>query len=266
MRIAACQIISGTDKAVNLRQIEQLAGEAAAEGADLAIFPEFAMYAVPALSSEFLTQAETLDGAFVGELKRIASEHGIAIVAGMHEAIDGEDRAYNTLVAVDAEGRILGAYRKQHLYDAFGYRESDFICPGPLEAPVTIEVSGVTAGLLTCYDLRFPEAARTHADAGVHVLLFPAAWVPGPRKEDHWKTLARARAIENTIYVAAISQGPPKVGTGGSLIIDPFGLVLGELGEANGVAVARIDPARIEQVRAVNPSLANRRYGVEPRS
>lgn len=264
MKIAACQIVSGTDKSANLAEIERLAREAAAEGAKLAVFPEFAMYDTPTLSKEFLAQAEPLDGAFVTALKRIASDHGISIVAGMHEQIVSEDRAYNTLVAVDPERGVVGIYRKQHLYDAFGFMESDYICPGGTDAPTTFELDGITVGLLTCYDLRFPEAARVHADAGVDVLVYPAAWVPGPRKEDHWKTLARARAIENTIYVAAISQGPPTVGTGGSLIVDPTGLVLGELGEANGLVIARIDPERIEKVRSFNPSLKNRRYAVVP--
>lgn len=261
MKIAASQIVSGTNKAENLVEIARLAAQAASDGADLAVFPEFAMYYTPRQDSAFVQQAESLDGEFVTALRKIADEHGIMLIAGMHEKIDGEDRAYNTLVAVAPQDGLVGVYHKQHLYDAFGYKESDFIRPGELDGPITIEVGDVKVGLLTCYDLRFPEAARTHADAGVHVLVYPAAWMPGPRKEDHWNTLARARAIENTMYVAAISQGPP-FGTGGTLIVDPMGLVLGEIGEANGIAVAHIEPERIEKVRSFNPSLANRRYAV----
>lgn len=262
MKIAACQMVSGTDKVENLRLIAGLAAEAAAEGASVAVFPEFAMYDTPNLTAEFLGEAESLDGSFVTALKQIAREHGLVIVAGMHESIEGEDRAFNTLVAVRPDGEVAGVYHKQHLYDAFGFKESDFIRPGTLSDPVTVDVDGVRIGLLTCYDLRFPEASRRHADAGVHALLYPAAWVPGPRKEDHWNTLSRARAIENTVYVVAVSQGPPTVGTGGSIIVDPTGLTLGELGEASGVIVAKIDPARVAAVRDFNPSLANRRYTV----
>lgn len=264
MKIAACQMASGTDKNENLKEIARLTAEAAAEGADLAVFPEFAMHYPPVLSKEFLADAESLDGHFVGELKKLAVQHGLTIIAGMHEEIPGDERAFNTLVAVGPDGELKGVYHKQHLYDAFGLVESDYICPAPLDGPVTFELDGVKIGLLTCYDIRFPEAARRHADAGVDLLVYPAAWAPGPRKEDHWNTLARARAIENTIYVAAVSQGPPIAGTGGSLIIDPMGLVLGELGEASGVAVARIDAARVEHVRSFNPSLKNRRYTVTP--
>lgn len=264
MKIAACQMVSGTDKRENLREIERLTALAAAEGAKVAVFPEFAMYDTLNLDAEFLGESESLDGKFVTELKRVSAEHGIVIVAGMHEEIEGEDRAFNTLVAVHPEAGVAAVYHKQHLYDAFGFKESDFIRPGAVSEPVTFDVDGVKIGLLTCYDLRFPEISRRHTDAGVHVLLYPAAWVPGPRKEDHWNTLSRARAIENTIYVVAVTQGPPTVGTGGTIIIDPMGLTLGELGEANGIIVAAIEPDRVEAVRGFNPSLANRRYAVAP--
>ena len=264
MRIAACQITSGTDKTANLAEISRRVAEAVAEGADLAVFPEFAMYDTPELSRSFVDAAESLDGEFVTALVGLASKHRIAIVAGMHERGAGASLASNTLVAIDPDRGLVEIYRKQHLYDAFGYRESEFITPGPAGAPVVIEVGGVTVGLLTCYDLRFPEAAREVVDAGAEVILYPAAWMPGPRKEDHWKTLVRARAIENTAYVVAVSQGPPLVGVGGSLLVDPSGLVLGELGEADGVIIARIDRERLARVRSVNPCLANRRYAVVP--
>ncbi|MFT4232356.1 MAG: carbon-nitrogen hydrolase family protein [Leucobacter sp.] len=285
MKLALCQTCSGTDKAANLDEIERFAERAAAEGADLAVFPEFSMYCQPAMNAEFAAQAEALDGPFATRLGEIASRLGIVLVAGMLERSgaaapggageaggaggaeasgpDPDPRPSNALVAATPDG-IAAVYRKAHLYDAFGYRESEFIRPGDLEGPVTLEVGGVRVGLLTCYDLRFPEAARQHADAGVDLLLYPAAWVPGPRKEDHWQTLARARAIENTLYVGALSQAP-RSGVGGSLIVDPMGVVLGEIGERPGIALAAIDPERIAQVRAANPSLLNRRFTVAPR-
>ena len=266
MKIAVCQFASGTDKAANLAEIERLAADAAAEGARLAVFPEFAMQYTPKFSQEFVDEAEPLDGGFATALRGLAARYGISIVAGMHERIPGERRACNTIVVLgpDPERDLVAAYRKQHLYDAFGFKESDFLCAGPLGEPVTFEVDGVSVGLLTCYDLRFPEAARTLVDAGAQLLLYPAAWMPGPRKEDHWQTLARARAIENTVYVAAVSQTPP-VGVGGSLVVDPNGVVLGGLGEASGTIAVNVEAERIERVRAFNPSLANRRYTVSPR-
>lgn len=269
MKMAACQLVSGTDKAANLAEIERLAAAAAAEGAQLAVFPEYAMHYTPKFSQEFVDEAEPLDGDFVTALRGVASRHGISIIAGMHERIPGERRAYNTIVVAGPgpepgpEPGPVAVYRKQHLYDAFGFKESDFLCPGPLGEPATFEVDGVVVGLLTCYDLRFPEVSRTVVDAGAQLLVYPAAWMPGPRKEDHWQTLARARAIENTVYVAAISQAPP-VGVGGSLIVDPNGVVLGGLGEASGTIVVPVEAGRIDRVRAFNPSLANRRYAVVP--
>lgn len=261
MKLSICQIVSTEDVAANLAEIGRVTEIAAAEGADLAVFPEFAMIGVTALTPEVLAQAQPLDGPFVTGLEQIAERTGVSIVAGILEEIPGETRAYNSLVVLTPEDGLVAVYHKAHLYDAFGFKESDNICPGSLDGAVTFDIAGVKVGMLTCYDLRFPEAARQHADAGVDVLVYPAAWVPGPRKEDHWQTLARARAIENTFYVAAVSQGP-SLGVGGSLIIDPMGLVLGELGERNGVATAAILPDRISEVRQTNPSLANRRFTV----
>lgn len=264
MKLAICQMVSGADKEANLREIERLTELATAEGAQLAVFPEFAMFDVPQLDAAFVAQAEPLDGPFVTRLSELAARTGVAIVAGMLEAIPGEERGYNTLVLVTPEGGLSSVYHKAHLYDAFGFTESAHIRPGDLEGPVTFEIGDAKVGMLTCYDLRFPEAAREHADAGADVLLYPAAWVPGPRKEDHWNTLARARAIENTLYVAAVSQGP-SIGTGGSIVVDPMGMTLCEIGERSGIAVAEITPDRVAQVRQVNPSLANRRFGVVAR-
>lgn len=263
MKLALCQIESGPDTAANLAEIERFVARAAEGGASLAVFPEFAQCFEKQMSAAFIAQAETLDGPFVRRVTELAREHGITVVAGMLEAIPGEDRAYNTLIAVTPAGE-LSTYRKAHLYDAFGNLESDFVRPGELDGPVVLEVDGVSVGLLTCYDLRFPEAARQHADAGTEVLVYPAAWMPGPRKEDHWHTLVRARAIENTFYVAAVSQAP-RAGVGSGLVVDPMGLVLGELGERPGIAFAEIVPERIAEVRATNPCLANRRFAVVPR-
>lgn len=261
MKFAIGQMVSGGDKSANLEEITRLTEEAAAAGARLVVFPEFAMFDVPNLDAEFVKQGEALDGPFVTALTGLARRTGVAIVAGMLESIDDESRGYNTLVLVTPDDGLSRVYHKLHLYDAFGFLESEHIRPGDIDGPVTFTIDDVTIGMLTCYDLRFPEAAREHADAGVDLLLYPAAWMPGARKEDHWNTLARARAIENTLYVAAVSQGPG-VGTGGSIIVDPMGITLGEIGETSGIAVADATPERVAQVRAVNPSLVNRRFTV----
>ena len=155
------------------------------------------------------------------------------------------------------DGDLLATYRKTYLYDSFGYRESDRLTPGD-GAAVTIKADDVTLGLMTCYDLRFPEFARGLVDAGAEALVVPAAWVRGPLKEDHWATLLRARAIENTCYVVAAGQtGATYIGC--SMIIDPMGVALAALGDETALAVADVTPSRLADVRRRNPSLENRR-------
>jgi predicted amidohydrolase len=124
-------------------------------------------------------------------------------------------------------------------------------------------VDGVRFGLQTCYDVRFPEVTRRIVDAGADVLALPAEWVPGPLKEDHWRTLVRARAIENTIYVAAADQCAP-TGAGNSMIVDPMGVVVAALGETAGIAAADVSPERVAAVREKNPALALRRFTTVP--
>ncbi|MDT9593026.1 carbon-nitrogen hydrolase family protein [Nocardioides zeae] len=261
MKIALCQMLTTEDKAANLAEMRRLAEDAVGRGADLLVFPEFAMFELPQLTRAFVDAAEPLDGPFAGQVGQLAKELSATIVYGLVETSPDPDRAYNTLLVVGPDGERVAAYRKQHLYDAFGYQESAFICPGDLDAPQTFTVDGVEVGMLTCYDLRFPEPARRVVDAGAEVLLYPASWVPGPRKEFHWKTLLLARAIENTVFVAGVSQAPP-MGVGSALAVDPMGSTIAELAEAVDVAVFDVDTSRIGVVRASNPSLANRRYTV----
>lgn len=260
MKISLGQICSGDDKAANLAVIADQTERAACEGSRLIVFPEFAMYDLAVPDGRFIANAEPLDGPFVAALVALSLRHDIAIVAGMLESAPGEDRASNTLVAVSG-GALVAVYRKIHLYNAFGVRESDLIIPGDNGGAVTFDLDGLTVGLHTCYDVRFPESSRELVDAGADLLLLPASWAPGPRKEHHWRVLSQARAIENTVYFAAVSQAPP-ISTGGSMLIDPMGIVVGEIGEAVDVVTLEISPERIAHVRAKNPSLSDRRFGV----
>lgn len=262
-RIALCQFAAGEDKERNLEQILKMMEQAAAQSTDAAVFPEYAMAHFRGESPDFLGTAESIDGPFVERIRESAKRLQTAVVFGMTEAIPGESLAYNTVLAVDRQGRIAATYRKAHLYDAFGNRESDRVKPGPLEDPVVVDLDGVRLGILTCYDLRFPEPARTHADAGVDVLIYPAAWAPGDRKEDQWRILVRARALENTLFVAAVGQTPDE-GVGHSMAVGPSGEVLAELGTEPGTQVVDLETNLIPAVRRRNPSLANRRYAVAP--
>jgi predicted amidohydrolase len=214
------------------------------------------------MGPRFHQHAQALDGPFVEGVRQSAEAAGLVAVFGLVEAADGE-RFRNTAVAVSADG-VIATYRKTHLYDAFGADESTWVEPGALEPPETFLLGDLRVGLQTCYDLRFPEVTRVLADAEVDLVLVPSDWVPGPGKVHHWRTLLTARAIENTVFVASAGQIPPE-GVGTSLVLDPAGATLAELGEERGVVVADLDPARIHEVRAANPALRLRRYTVLPR-
>lgn len=261
--VAVGQFAGSTDKAANLRRITELAGRAAAAGAQLLLLPEYAMHFEPDPSVGLVPTAEPVDGAFAQALRGLAREHRIAIVGGMSERLADRDRISNTLLAYGSDGSEWGVYRKLHLYDAFGFAESAHIRPGEVGEPLLIEVGGLQFGAMTCYDLRFPETARWLIDAGADALLVPAAWIAGPAKEDHWRTLIRARAIENTAYVVAAGLTGPAC-CGQSVIVDPMGVAVAGAGEAPGVATATLDPDRIAAVRAKLPSLQHRRFRVVP--
>jgi predicted amidohydrolase len=261
--VAVVQFAPTEDRMRNRHRIAAFVAVAAARGARLVVFPEYSSYFVHPLGEGFLRNAEPLDGDFVAAMRDSAREHGVFVVAGLVEQTEDERRFSNTLVAVSPSGDVVATYRKQHLYDAFGARESDWVVPGDLSEPQIFDVDGVPAGLQTCYDIRFPEVSRRLVDAGAELILVPAEWVRGPLKEHHWQTLLTARAIENTVYVAAADHTPP-IGVGTSLIVDPMGVALAALGETTGVAVAEVTRARVAEVRESNPSLALRRYRVEP--
>lgn len=258
MRIAVGQVTSGANKERNLADIAKEVVEAKSLGAELIAFPEYAMFKQAVRDAQFLTAVEDLDGPFATRVREMAQEHRIAIIVGLAERIPDEDRAYNTLLVVSAQGEDLAVYRKIHLYDAFGGSESDWIRPGSVEQSLVVGIGDMRFGLMTCYDIRFPEMARLLVDRGAEVIVVPAAWTPGPRKEDHWRTLVRARAIENTAYVVAPGIAPPLC-TGGSLIVDPMGVVLAEIGEGTGLAVANLSSERVADVRRTNPTLEHRR-------
>ena len=250
LRVALVQEASDVDPATNRARLEQVVPE----GHDLVVLPEAFARDFGRAGSDVSDGAEAVDGDFGTELARVARERRTTIVAGMFETGPDPQRPWNTLLV---RGATDAAYRKIHLYDSFGYRESDRLSAGET-TPVTCEVGGVRVGLMTCYDLRFPELARRLVDDGAELLVVPAAWVAGERKVDHWRTLLRARAIENTVYVAAAAQPAPRY-SGHSLLVDPLGDVLAEAGEDAGVTSGVVDLARLAEARRTNPSLANRR-------
>jgi deaminated glutathione amidase len=262
VRVAVAQFAPGSDVAANLAEATALIAEAGERGAALVVLPEYASFFEHRMGPRFAEHAQDLDGPFIEGVRAAAERAALVAVVGLVERAEG-DRFRNTAVAVSGDG-VVATYRKTHLYDAFGADESTWVEAGALEPPQTFLVGDLRAGLQTCYDLRFPEVTRVLADADVDLVLVPADWVPGPGKVHHWRTLLTARAIENTAFVAAAGQIPPE-GVGTSLILDPAGATLAELGEQRGLALADLDPARLREVRAANPALRLRRYTVLPR-
>jgi deaminated glutathione amidase len=257
MRVALIQVAAGRNKDANLELVRKLIGDAESGRPDLVVLPEAVMHEYGS-DIDLAEIAEPLDGPFVSALTELATTYGTAIVAGMFERSDG--LPYNTLVAVSPDGTLAASYRKVHLFDSFGHQESARLRAGEPRA-VTVDFADTRVGLMTCYDLRFPELARLLIDDGATVLAVPAAWVQGPLKEGHWETLLRARAIENTAYVAAAAQCGAKY-CGRSMLVDPFGVVTAALGEQEGVVAADVDPARLADVRRRNPALQHRRWQI----
>lgn len=261
--VAVCQFAPTDSREGNRDRIAALTADAAARGAKLVVFPEYSSYFVNPMDATLAENAEDLDGEFVATLTALAAEYGVVIVAGLVETASDAAHVRNTVVAVRGDG-LLASYRKQHLYDAFGQSESDWVEAGELGTPASFEVAGIRFGLMTCYDLRFPEVSRTLIDQGADVLVIPAEWVRGPLKEHHWTTLLAARAIENTAYVVAADH-PAPIGVGHSQVVDPQGVVLAGVASDEGIAVSVVERSVIERVREVNPSLRVRRYTVRPR-
>jgi predicted amidohydrolase len=250
LRVALVQHASGLDPEGNRALLDDLTPD----DADLVVFPEAFARDFGEAGSDVSPYAEPVTGPFATEVARVAGARGTTLLAGMFESSGDPARPWNTLVL---RGAAHADYRKVHLYDSFGYRESDRLAPGPIGA-ATAPLGGFVLGLQTCYDLRFPEHSRALVDAGADVLVVPAAWVAGERKVDHWRTLVRARAIENTAYVVAVGQPAPRY-SGHSMVVGPLGDVLVEAGEDEEVLTAELDPAAVVEARRTNPSLANRR-------
>jgi len=251
LTLALAQEASDVDPVANRERLDALVPS----DADLVVLPEAFARDFGKPGSDVSADAEPVDGPFGTALARVAAERGTTVVAGMFETSEDPGRPFNTLLV---RGAVEAAYRKVHLYDSFGYRESDRLSAGPLDEPGLVGLGGFTVGLMTCYDLRFPELARRLVDAGADLLVVPAAWVAGERKVDHWRTLVRARAIENTVFVAACGQPAPRY-SGHSMVVDPLGDVLAEAGDDADLVRVSIDTETLAEARRTNPSLANRR-------
>jgi predicted amidohydrolase len=260
-KVALVQMQSSQDKQENLIRSIDFVSQAAGGGAEMICFPEFQMAFSPASQSarELARIAEPVDGDFVSTLSKAARKNRIGVVAAIYER-GSSKKVYDTAVAINPRGIVSSVYRKLHLYDALGFRESAKMSKGKtIKPPVKTKAGNV--GLMICYDLRFPELSRLLTLKGADVLVAPSAWVQGEMKEEHWQTMVRARAIENGAYLIA----PDQVGNiycGRSMAVDPYGVVLVDMGKREGMEIVEIDGQRVSQVRRSLPLLRNRRSDV----
>lgn len=264
-RAAVVQMKSSVNKEQNLAYSLNLINEAVKNKAQLICFPEFQMaYSSAEQKPEELHKiAEKIDGNFISTLSSSAKRNKINVIATLYEFIDTNKqnhKVYDTAVIINERGKLESVYRKVHLYDALGFKESKKLIAGSIiERPTRTSVGNL--GLLICYDMRFPEISRILTVNGASILVSPSAWVAGFMKQEHWEIMLKARAIENGVYVIA----PNQIGNiycGRSMVIDPFGTVLVDMGNREGMEIMDIDNSRINTIRRRLPLLKNRRTDV----
>lgn len=262
--VAVVQLKSSQEKQENLEaSVNCIARAATTEKAGMVCFPEFQMAFSPSSQppAELAKIAETVNGNFITTLRKEAKKHGVEVVAAIYEKGKGGGvRVYDTAVVISRKGTVASVYRKLHLYDALGFKESEKLMAGKrIVKPA--KTSAGNLGVMICYDLRFPEMSRLLTVKGANILVAPSGWVQGPMKEEHWQTMVKARAIENGSYVVA----PDQVGNiyaGRSMVVDPFGEVLLDMGQKEGMDVVELDMAKVAKVRESLPLLKNRRTDV----
>lgn len=240
------QVISG-EPAKNLARVETLLYRAAQQGAQAALLPE--LWTTGYALDRFADVAREHSGRTLDFLREAARKHNMAIVGGSFPT-EGPDGVYSTCHIISAEGEVLATYSKEHLFPLLN--EPQYLRPGAPGA--TVRTQHGKWGALICFDIRFPESARQLAYGGARVLWVPAEW-PMPRLE-HWRTLLRARAIENQLFVVAANRcgaGDNTHWGGHSMIIDPWGNILAEAGEEETVLVADLEMSLVDEVRARIP-------------
>jgi deaminated glutathione amidase len=263
IRVAAVQTVSGPDVEANLREVEPLIAAAALGGAKLVALPEY----FPLITADESVKLAIRETEGTGPLQEFladtARRHGIWLVGGTIPLVaDDPAKVRNTTMVFDDQGRRVARYDKIHLFGfqrgQERYDEAATIEPGG--EVVTFDSPCGPTGLAVCYDLRFPELFR--AMGPVNLVILPAAFTY-TTGQDHWEVLLRARAIENQCYVMAPAQGgrhpSGRLTYGDTLIVDPWGQVLGRRAEGWGVVMADVDPARLAAVRDSLPALDHRR-------
>jgi N-carbamoylputrescine amidase len=274
-RIGLVQMTCSPDPAQNLDKAVVKVKEAAAQGAQVVCLQELfrSQYFCREEDARLFDLAESIPGPSTEVLSRVARENNVAIVASLFEK-RAEGLYHNTAAMIDSDGALLGIYRKMHIPDDPLYFEKFYFTPGDTGFRNFDTKSGRVAALV-CWDQWYPEGARIAAMGGASVLFYPTAigWHPAEKAEfgeaqyDAWRTIQRAHAIANGVYVAAVNrvgfEGPPDRGLefwGGSFIADPFGRVIAQAShDGEEILIADVDPKLIDETRRNWPFLRDRR-------
>ena len=225
--------------------------EKAGKETELIVFPEYCMgFPQEGLSRMYLEDlAEPLTGEFVTAVSEVSKRLQVAVVMPIYEKDNGA--VYNTAVVID-RGKVLGGYRKVHLFDALGYRESDMFRAG--SNPAVFKVGEMKFGLVICFDIRFPELVRAEVMSGAQAVIAPSAWYAGPLKEEQWQSLLMARAQENTSYMIGVGNAN-RACIGRSVVVDPLGVKLIDLGAGDRIGFCEVEEIRIRKAREIMPLL-----------
>lgn len=263
IKVAAIQLAADASKVQNLEKVVRMIGEAVAryDPLDLIVLPEYC-YGEP--TAETVTQmAESIPGPFSETMREQARTHRVNLVAGSFAEAAPDGRAFNTTLVYNRTGEELGRYRKTHLMDAMAFQESSFVAPG--DSLCVCQTDFGCFGVMVCYDLRFPEVARTLTLRGAEMIIVPAAFPSGkplPPRTDHWDVLTTSTALYNLAYVATANQFgrlEKDYPFGRSAIIDPWGITVAKAQGREDVVVGEMDLEYVRQLRKDLPTLTSRR-------
>ncbi|MFF9034228.1 carbon-nitrogen family hydrolase [Streptomyces sp. NPDC014892] len=260
MRASLIQIGVDEDESVDSRRrrVASLVRDQA--GADLVVLPELWTTGAFAFES-FAEAAEPLEGPTYEAMAKAASDTGVWLHAGSIPERGPDGTLYNTSLVFSPSGDLAAAYRKIH---RFGFDKGEAVLMGAGAELVTLRLPDTTIGIATCYDLRFPELFRGLVDAGAEMFVLSAGWPE--RRRSHWTLLAQARAVENQAYVLACGTAGTHAGVpqaGHSIVVDPWGEVLGEAGPDEEVLTVDLDPTRVATTREQFPALKDRLLGLD---
>lgn len=258
LKVSLVQAKTDPEKQVTLKKIESYVLKAKRENSDLVVFPELFMFYSPVEESNEIrsVKSESLNGEYLSKIKKLAKKYHIGIIVGIYEKVNGKSKIYNTIVVINKEGELELTYRKTHLYDAFNFKESDIYLSSDNDFTI-FKLGNFKIGIMVCYEIRFPEIARTLVLKGADAIIVPSAWVRGYNKEDQWLTLVKARAIENTVYILTANQ-IGNVFTGITCAADPMGNIIMRASEEEGLISIELRKERINEVRKIVPVLRQR--------